>query len=191
MIRAVEVVGFFLLMLLLVIFCYFLTRTVRQKFGVSDRRVPVVEGALDYDTGQFLESQRSFISRLDTLIETSFPAQGASEEDGESEWQVNFDRLKLRLRHMESLDVAELFLAYKAEVNENFSHAVSVIENMLETDSYDEKVLIEIRLALEELISKKSEELPALLDALGLEYTFETDENGNEVISYYYTVLMP
>lgn len=180
---------FILIMLILVIALCLLAWAVRKGGQVSDKRHPVYEGVLDYETGHYLKEQDYFFIRFDTLLETGYETHGAGEaEAGEkSEWQVNFDILKSGVRYMQKFEVAEPFLPYKEEIDGEFSRAISAIEHMLESGSYDKNRLMDMRLALEEFVAERSERLPAMLDAVNVEYTFETDENGNEVLKYYYT----
>ncbi len=179
----------------------------RSSYADQYNGYPIIEGALDHDTGEYLSQQNYFVEDFARIIEVDFPGHGENAEADSSgrdanpktpqvnsiEWMDCLRLMKDRQNYLEKRKVAEPFLDYKQEVDAYFADTVSRLEEMVETDSYDAGRLSAMYAELVGFAAEKAGELPGLLDELGVDYTIEEDESGNQRIRYGYTdrMLLP
>lgn len=184
---------FFLIIILTGVIFFLLVVTLKQRLHAPDKYnpYPTIEGSLDHYTGSYLVQQDYFISDFYNILELDSLEQDSNQESSSDEWEKNLSSMEQRLKHMKTIEVARQFLEYKEEVDTFFSDFLFRLKEVRETGSYGIGDLLFMSWELQVFVDERTEELPALFDALFVEYTIEEDENGEEIISYTYTDSMP
>lgn len=152
---------------------------------------PPYKGTLDRNTAQFLFQQDQFVSDFSEILKLDAAGQNVNQENDGGNLLEHVKLMKSRLNAMDSASVAAPFSDYKQETDTYFSGIISSLEALSEKGDSGADQMQELYYGLVDFVNRKTDDLPALFDKLGVEYTIEVDENGRKTVNYSYTDTIP